>query len=350
MLRHQLDAARKGQPAPGMPGPQHAGPSQQPPSIAPGNGLFSGIMAGGNQQGLAPPQQHAPPQDQQMGPQHQMAQGPPAMPGPPHPNAQQAAYGGYPQGPNGMGPQAPPGTASPGPRGRGVGRPPVGPATPQINTPAPYPPNASPQVSHPTPDTRMGGARGVGNALGDLEVETVPPQYKKHGSDWHAVFNPAVQRVLDVDLVHSLTHESVVCCVRFSHDGKYVATGCNRSAQIFDVQTGEKVCVLEDHNAQDMTADLYIRSVCFSPDGRYLATGAEDKVIRVSFLVVVCFKSANANLVRFGIFTREPFATTSTVTSKTFTRSTLLATDARLLPALATEPSDFGTLRMVPTR
>lgn len=285
MLRHQLDAARKGAPAPGMSGPpQHAGPSQQPPSIAPGNGLFSGIMAGGNQQGLAPPQQHAPPQDQQMGPQHQMAQGPPGMPGPPHPNAQQPPYGGYPQGPNGMAPQPPQGTASPGPRGRGVGRPPGGPATPQINTPAPYPPNASPQVSHPTPDQRMVGPRGVGNALGDLEVESVAPHYKKQGSDWHAIFNPAVQRVLDVDLVHSLTHESVVCCVRFSHDGKYVATGCNRSAQIFDVQTGEKVCVLEDHNAQDMTADLYIRSVCFSPDGRYLATGAEDKVIRVSFV------------------------------------------------------------------
>lgn len=130
----------------------------------------------------------------------------------------------------------------------------------------------------------MGGPRAppVGNALGDLEVDAVAPHNKKTGSDWYAIFNPAVQRVLDVDLVHSLTHESVVCCVRFSHDGKYVATGCNRSAQIFDVQTGEKVCVLEDHNAQDMTADLYIRSVCFSPDGRYLATGAEDKLIRVS--------------------------------------------------------------------
>jgi len=129
----------------------------------------------------------------------------------------------------------------------------------------------------------MGGPRAppVGNALGDLEVEAVAPHHKKTGSDWYAIFNPAVQRVLDVDLVHSLTHESVVCCVRFSHDGKYVATGCNRSAQIFDVQTGEKVCVLEDHNAQDMTADLYIRSVCFSPDGRFLATGAEDKLIRV---------------------------------------------------------------------
>ncbi|KLP11828.1 putative transcriptional repressor rco-1 [Fusarium fujikuroi] len=161
----------------------------------------------------------------------------------------------------------------------------VGPATPQVNTPVPYPGSAaSPQVSHPTPEHgRMGGphAPAVGNALGDLEVDSVAPHNKKTGQDWYAIFNPQVQRVLDVDLVHSLNHESVVCCVRFSHDGKYVATGCNRSAQIFDVQTGEKVCVLEDHNASDMSADLYIRSVCFSPDGRYLATGAEDKLIRV---------------------------------------------------------------------
>lgn len=292
MLRHQLEAARKGGPQSGMPGPpQHPGPSQQPPSITRGNGLFSGIMAGGNQASLAPPQQHPPPQEQQVGPQHQMAQGPPGLPvPPPHPNAQQPPYQqGYPQGPvsNGMGPQPPQSTASPGPARRGVGRPPnaVGPATPQINTPVPYPGNAqSPQVSHPTPDhARMGGPRAppVGNSLGDLEPDTVAPHNKKTGSDWYAIFNPQVQRVLDVDLVHSLTHESVVCCVRFSHDGKYVATGCNRSAQIFDVQTGEKVCVLEDHNAQDMNADLYIRSVCFSPDGRFLATGAEDKLIRV---------------------------------------------------------------------
>ena len=89
--------------------------------------------------------------------------------------------------------------------------------------------------------------------------------------------------MLDVDLVHTLVHESVVCCVRFSADGKYVATGCNRSAQIYDVTSGEKVCVLQDENV-DVTGDLYIRSVCFSPDGKYLATGAEDKLIRVSFL------------------------------------------------------------------
>jgi glucose repression regulatory protein TUP1 len=120
----------------------------------------------------------------------------------------------------------------------------------------------------------------VGNALAELDLERLPAHQKKVDADWFAIFNPEVPRVLDVDLLHTLQHESVVCCVRFSHDGKYVATGCNRSAQIFDVVTGSKICILQDETV-DSVGDLYIRSVCFSPDGRYLATGAEDKLIRV---------------------------------------------------------------------
>ncbi|KAI1281261.1 WD40-repeat-containing domain protein [Xylaria sp. FL0933] len=293
LLRRQLEAARGGAPPqPGIPGPQHGGPSAPPPSIGVGNNLFGGIMTGQGGQGAGLPPQPPPPEHQPPGAQHQMPQPPPGLQGPPPPPPPpsqappfQPAYGQGP-GPNGFPGQGPQTTASPGPGKRGIGRPPAGgPATPQINTPLPYAgPGASPQVpNHPTPDHRVvhppPGAM-VNNALGELDPDRVPAHVKKTRDDWFVIFNQHVPRMLDVDLVHTLSHESVVCCVRFSHDGKYVATGCNRSAQIYDVTSGEKVCVLQDESA-DVSGDLYIRSVCFSPDGKYLATGAEDKLIRV---------------------------------------------------------------------
>jgi glucose repression regulatory protein TUP1 len=231
-------------------------------------------------------QQH--PMSQQPG-----LQGPPPPPPPPsqqQPPPFQQQYGQGPA-PQGYSTQPPPSTASPGPKNRGgIGRPPAGgPATPQINAPMPYPgPTQSPQIpTHPTPDHSRALAQQhapppphSNNALGDLDIDRVPAHAKKAKDDWFVIFNQNVPRVLDVDLVHTLQHDSVVCCVRFSVDGKFVATGCNKSAQIYDVATGEKVCVLADEPPAD-GGDLYVRSVCFSPDGRYLATGAEDKLIRV---------------------------------------------------------------------
>ncbi|KAG6377403.1 WD40-repeat-containing domain protein [Boletus reticuloceps] len=152
----------------------------------------------------------------------------------------------------------------------------------------PYPPGpGNPAPSGPTeqPPASSSLAPVNNNSNGgqfpdDLDPHNVPPELKKEGSDWFAVFNPKVKRVLDVALVHTLMHESVVCCVRFSADGKFLATGCNRTAQIYDTKTGAKTCVLADETA-GKAGDLYIRSVCFSPDGKYLATGAEDKQIRI---------------------------------------------------------------------
>lgn len=37
---------------------------------------------------------------------------------------------------------------------------------------------------------------------------------------------------------------SVVCCVKFSPDGKILATGCNRNTTLYDTKTGAKIsCV-----------------------------------------------------------------------------------------------------------
>jgi glucose repression regulatory protein TUP1 len=74
----------------------------------------------------------------------------------------------------------------------------------------------------------------------EIDIHTISPEHKREGGDWFALFNHKVKRVLDVNLVHTLMHESVVCCVRFSADGKYLATGCNRTAQIYDAKTGVK--------------------------------------------------------------------------------------------------------------
>lgn len=152
--------------------------------------------------------------------------------------------------------------------------------------PRPTPPPALAQqqqaLAMPQHNNQFQGELGAsGNQLVDLPIDALPSNLKREGDDWYAVFNPRIRRNLDVELVHNLAHQSVVCCVRFSRDGRFVATGCNRSAQIFDVESGQQVKHLQDTSlSQD--GDLYIRSVCFSPDGMYLATGAEDKIIRVS--------------------------------------------------------------------
>jgi len=46
--------------------------------------------------------------------------------------------------------------------------------------------------------------------LGDLDRSTLPPEFRKEGSDWFATFNPRVKRVLDISLVHTLSHKELV--------------------------------------------------------------------------------------------------------------------------------------------
>jgi len=58
----------------------------------------------------------------------------------------------------------------------------------------------------------------------DVDLPSCPPELKIEGPDWFVLFNPSpkVKQVLDVNLVHTLIHDSVVYCVKFSRDGKWV--------------------------------------------------------------------------------------------------------------------------------
>jgi len=55
-------------------------------------------------------------------------------------------------------------------------------------------------------------------------------------------FSSAVEELI----IDFFWDDSVVCCVRFSADGKFLATGCNRTAQIYDTKTGLKTWLVRD--------------------------------------------------------------------------------------------------------
>ncbi|KAH9024307.1 hypothetical protein EDB85DRAFT_276626 [Lactarius pseudohatsudake] len=43
--------------------------------------------------------------------------------------------------------------------------------------------------------------------LEELDPLSVPPELKKEGRDWFAVFNPKIKRALDINLVYTLHHK-----------------------------------------------------------------------------------------------------------------------------------------------
>ena len=51
------------------------------------------------------------------------------------------------------------------------------------------------------------------------EVEDVSPEFVTQGPGWYALFNPCLERSLDVSLVHSLAHDR---CVSFTESTNWI--------------------------------------------------------------------------------------------------------------------------------
>jgi hypothetical protein len=121
----------------------------------------------------------------------------------------------------------------------------------------------------------------IRHAVTEQDVQHLSADQAKLGDGWFVQYNPQLPRVIDVSLLHTFQHESVVCCVRFSQNGKYMATGSNRSVRIFDALSGQEVRQIQFQSAGNSPSNMYVRCLCFSPNGKYLATGSEDRLIMV---------------------------------------------------------------------
>ena len=113
-------------------------------------------------------------------------------------------------------PPPPSTTSSSGPSGPGLPPPPASHGPYSSSGPGSSNPSG---LSEPPPSSHGGGPSGgqlvpIGSSPGafpdDVDIHSVPPEYKKEGSDWFALFNPGTKRVLDVSLVHTLMHERCV--------------------------------------------------------------------------------------------------------------------------------------------
>jgi hypothetical protein len=163
-------------------------------------------------------------------------------------------------------------------------------------------------------------------AFTEQDIESLPADQTKAGDGWFVHYNPQLPRLIDVSLLHTFRHESAVVCVRFSPDGKCIATGSNGTVQMFDTLSGHFLGVLRIEPTSNPPRDMYIRCLCFSPDGKYLAMGSDDALVRVRWFESRRFWRENAKGNRRSwMYTRKSFAMFLVVMKTIFIHLTLPA-------------------------
>lgn len=125
---------------------------------------------------------------------------------------------------------------------------------------------------------------------------TIPPftpitslSQPNHSDDWTVYqgrSNNGAHVSIQVKQQNSLSWDSVVCCVWYSRDEKYLATYPSRAARIFNSETGRFVPAFEkgDGGAPievDARPNSYFCAVCLSSNGNWPVTGARDHILKI---------------------------------------------------------------------
>jgi hypothetical protein len=185
----------------------------------------------------------------------------------------------------------------------------------------------------------------IGNRLSSLDLDTLPLEFQHIGTDWRAVYNPNIEREIEVEHIHSLIHVSVVCSVCFSQDGSRMAATSNHTIRVFDVVTGNELALLESSFVHD--GDSYYRSACFLPDSRFLVSGSERKTVDVSIILLTLdnVSSSDTHIYRYGTPTLVKSVTHMRVMRKIYIVSMRPMTANSSSLVRETEPYAFGITR-----
>eukprot|EP00742_Colponemidia_sp_Colp-10_P004434 GILJ01004734.1.p1 GENE.GILJ01004734.1~~GILJ01004734.1.p1 ORF type:complete len:824 (+),score=148.01 GILJ01004734.1:503-2974(+) len=115
-------------------------------------------------------------------------------------------------------------------------------------------------------------------------ASTVPEDQLWGASNVASVTSPL--KTFGVDLAENFVHQSPVCSVAFSHNGLMLATGSEWNAQLFNVETGEKITQLEEPKSMktgrpSSRDEHFVRCVCFSHDDTLLAASFPDYAVKI---------------------------------------------------------------------
>ena len=137
--------------------------------------------------------------------------------------------------------------------------------------------------------------------------DVIPPKEKPEPPKWSVVYNPRVERVLELHLAHVFKYDSPANCVKISPDGQRLAVAVLGNGKIYlkELKTGANIRLVSikllafniwiDAIDPSVFVDRYVKrriaiwSVQFSPNGQLLATGAADAKIRVCSLKIRTF-------------------------------------------------------------
>ncbi|KAK0752372.1 hypothetical protein B0T18DRAFT_89592 [Schizothecium vesticola] len=117
----------------------------------------------------------------------------------------------------------------------------------------------------------------------DIETTKVRDYVRSLGDEstpgMSVVFNQDVNRVLDFDLLLTVSFQSTALCMDFSPDGSLVAVGFNKLVAIFEVSSGQTLYRLDIPGE----GDNLVRGVFFhpSPYRNTLALAVKDTLLRV---------------------------------------------------------------------